>query len=154
MCLRVVPSQRISASELLVLPTLMRNMPASEFQSQNNSQTSKCSLLKTIIVPKNLKSLKEALPAAKYDQPIKQDLQKFRRANSANQIRQDLPQVIESPKAGNPQQQLKYALMKRPSQERHSREASSEREVRPLPRMERNNSVDYIRKRVESNQSI
>jgi hypothetical protein len=49
-------------------------------------------------------------------------------------------------------QQLKYALVKRPSQER--REASSERDVRPMPRMERNNSVDYLRKRVESNQSI
>lgn len=123
-------------------------MPASEFQSQSNGQTSKCSLLKTIMVPKNLKSLKEALPASKYDQPVKQDLPKFRRANSANQIRQDLPQVIESPKAGNLQQQhLKYALMKRPSQER-GREASSERDVRPMPRMERNNSVDYIRKRV------
>lgn len=106
------------------------------------------------MVPKNLKSLKEALPAAKYEQPVKQDLHKFRRANSANQIRQDLPQVIESPKAGNlHQQQLKYALMKRPSQER-GREASSERDVRPMPRMERNNSVDYIRKRVDSNNSI
>jgi hypothetical protein len=71
------------------------------------------------MVPKNLKSLKEALPASKYEQPIKQDLGKFRRANSANQLRQDLPQVIESPKAGIAPnaQQLKYALMKRPSQE-------------------------------------
>lgn len=60
-------------------------MPASEIQNQNNSQTSKCNLLKTIMVPKNLKSLKEALPASKYDQPSKsQDLNKMRRANSAN----------------------------------------------------------------------
>jgi hypothetical protein len=38
------------------------------------------------MVPKNLKSLKEALPASKYDQPSSksQDLNKMRRANSAN----------------------------------------------------------------------
>jgi hypothetical protein len=40
------------------------------------------------MVPKNLKSLKEALPGSKYDQPIKQDLEKkFKRANSANNLR-------------------------------------------------------------------
>lgn len=33
-------------------------MSANEVILQNNSQTSKCSLLKTILVPKNLKSLK------------------------------------------------------------------------------------------------
>jgi len=46
-------------------------MPAGELQSQANSQTSKCNLLKTILVPKNLKSLKEHLPGSKYEQPNK-----------------------------------------------------------------------------------
>lgn len=115
MCLRLQPAQRISATELLAIPAVIRNTPASDIQNHSNNQTSKASLLKTILVPKNLKSLKEALPAAKYDQPANDN--KFRRANSANNIRQDLPQVIESPKAGQ-QQQLKYALVKRPSQER------------------------------------
>lgn len=66
-----------------------------------NSQTSKACLLKTIIVPKNLKSLKEALPGSKYEQQNKpQPEGKFRRANSANNIRSEIPQVINSPKMG------------------------------------------------------
>jgi alpha-D-ribose 1-methylphosphonate 5-triphosphate synthase subunit PhnL len=65
-CLKVLPTQRISAVDLLQHPAIQRNMPASEISMQNNSQTSKCSLLKTILVPKNLKSLKEALPGSKY----------------------------------------------------------------------------------------
>jgi hypothetical protein len=70
------------------------------------------------MVPKNLKSLKEALPASKYDQPVKElEPNKFRRANSANQLRSEIPQVIQSPKAVEGSQQLKYALMRRPSQE-------------------------------------
>jgi hypothetical protein len=75
-------------------------MASTEIQSQNNSQTSKCNLLKTIIVPKNLKSLKEALPGSKYDQPSKSEEgdRKFKRANSANQLRLEIPQVISSPK--------------------------------------------------------
>ena len=48
-------------------------MPANEINLQNN-QKNKCSLLKTIIVPKNLKSLKEALPGSKYDQPKNLDM--------------------------------------------------------------------------------
>ena len=155
LCLKVQPTQRISANDLLAHPFVIRNMPASEILSQNNSQTSKCSLLKTIMVPKNLKSLKEALPASKYDKPAKvPEVNKFRRANSANQLRSDLPQVIESPK-GEHNPQIKYALMKRPSQE-PKREMHSERQDQPRPvsRMERNNSLDYIRKRVESNKSI
>ncbi len=115
LCLKVQPSQRISANDLLTNPIVARNTPASEILNQNNSQTSKCNLLKTIMVPKNLKSLKEALPAAKYDQPKSQDLNKFRRANSANQLRSDVPQVIQSPKVGENNPSLKYALMKRPS---------------------------------------
>jgi len=69
--LKVLPTQRISAVDLLQHPIVIRNMASAEIQSQNNSQTSKCNLLKTIIVPKNLKSLKEALPGSKYDQPNK-----------------------------------------------------------------------------------
>ena len=48
-------------------------MPINEISSQNNSQTSKACLLKTIIVPKNLKSLKEALPGSKYEGQKKVD---------------------------------------------------------------------------------
>ena len=44
-------------------------MSASDIQTQNSSQTSKACLLKTIIVPKNLKCLN--LPGSKYDQPNK-----------------------------------------------------------------------------------
>lgn len=58
LCLKVLPTQRISAADLLQHPAVLRNMSASEIQLQNNSQTSKCNLLKTIMVPKNLKSLK------------------------------------------------------------------------------------------------
>jgi len=87
--MKVQPSQRISASELLKHPFVIRNTPSSELQQQENGQTSKCSLLKTIMVPKNLRSLKEALPASKYDvNKLEQNNEiKFRRANSANNIR-------------------------------------------------------------------
>jgi len=69
--LKVLPTQRISAIDLLSHACVLRNMPAGELQSQANSQTSKCNLLKTILVPKNLKSLKEHLPGSKYEQPNK-----------------------------------------------------------------------------------
>lgn len=66
-CLKVLPTQRVSALEILNHVATQRNMSANEVNTQNNSQTSKACLLKTIMVPKNLKSLKEALPGSKYE---------------------------------------------------------------------------------------
>ena len=144
----------MSASELLLHPATLKNVPVSDINSQNNSQTSKACLLKTIIVPKNLKSLKEALPGSKYEgQPKKPEPEgKFRRANSANNIRPDIPQVISSPKMGeNRSELIKYGL-NRPYPIPKKSEPYSERldkpEIRVIPKMERNNSVDYIRRRV------
>ena len=98
LCLKVNPCHRPSASELLKHACVTRNTPTTEAIQQNNSQTSKASLLKTIIVPKNLKGLKGALPGAKYEGEKKEeparDQVKFRRANSANQLRCDVPQVL------------------------------------------------------------
>ena len=42
-------------------------MPASQTYNQENNQTSKAALLKTILVPKNMRNLKEALPGSKYE---------------------------------------------------------------------------------------
>jgi NIMA (never in mitosis gene a)-related kinase len=66
-CLKVTPTSRPSASELLQHPKVVKNMPSSEAYNQENNQTSKAALLKTILVPKNMKNLKEALPGSKYD---------------------------------------------------------------------------------------
>lgn len=57
-CLRVNPTSRPSASELLQHPKVLKNMPSSEAYNQENNQTSKASLLKTILVPKNMRQLK------------------------------------------------------------------------------------------------
>ncbi len=154
-CLKVLPSQRISAIDLLQHPNTLRNLPASDISGQNN-QTSKACLLKTIIVPKNLRGLKEALPGSKYEQQIKPEPEgKFRRANSANNIREQIPQVISSPKMAQNHELLRYGFIRRPSQD-SKREMNSERQDVPkvIPRIHRNNSVDYIRKRIDSNNSI
>lgn len=57
-CLKVNPLQRPTAAELLLNNKVVKNTPTSDLYSQANSQTSKCNLLKTIMVPKNLRSLK------------------------------------------------------------------------------------------------
>lgn len=57
-CLRVSPVARPSAIELLQHPKVLKNLPASEAYNQQNNQTSKASLLKTILVPKNMRNLK------------------------------------------------------------------------------------------------
>ena len=49
---------------------------------------------------------------------------------------------------------LKYAFMRRPSQEPKPEPHSQEVRMQPVRRIERNNSVDYVRRRVESNQSL
>jgi hypothetical protein len=43
-------------------------MPSSEAYNQENNQTSKAALLKTILVPKNMRQLKEALPGSNYEE--------------------------------------------------------------------------------------
>lgn len=65
MCMKVNPSLRPTTDELLAHPLILRNtIPGEMYQPEYKKQG--C-LLKTIIVPKNLKSLKEALPASKYE---------------------------------------------------------------------------------------
>lgn len=93
--------------------------------------------MKTIIVPKNLKGLKDALPGSKYEHQNKPEAEgKFRRANSANNLRNDIPQVINSPKMGQQQQELyKYAFMRRQSQEQKQELHSERQEGRGVPRM-------------------
>ena len=49
---------------------------------------------------------------------------------------------------------LKYAFMRRPSQEAKPEVHSHDVRVQPVRRIERNNSVDYVRRRVDSNQSL
>ena len=64
-------------------------MPSSEAYNQENNQTSKAALLKTILVPKNMKQLKEALPGSKYENDSSSIERKYRRANSAQNLRRN-----------------------------------------------------------------
>ena len=91
-------------------------MPTSEAYNQENNQTSKTALLKTILVPKNMRNLKEALPGSKYDNDNSLD-RKYRRVNSAQNLRGNPISSVLSPKAGQDinKYNLKYALMRRPS---------------------------------------
>lgn len=57
-CLKVNPIYRPSALEILEMPKVKKNMPSEEFYNQNVQETSKACLLRTIQVPRNLKSLK------------------------------------------------------------------------------------------------
>ena len=86
-------------------PKVVKNMPPSEAYNQENNQTSKAALLKTILVPKNMRQLKEALPSSNYDED-KNVERKYRRVNSAQNLRGNvkvnvIPSVINSPKMGN-----------------------------------------------------
>lgn len=67
--------------------------------------------------PRNLKGLKNALPAAKYEnseEKQKVEEKKFGRVNSARSLgRPESKQIISTPKV-NEAKEIKYAFMKRP----------------------------------------
>jgi hypothetical protein len=81
--------------------------------------------LKTILVPKNMRHLKEALPGSKYDNDDKSIDRKYRRVNSAQNLRNNInvvnnviPSVLNSPKVGDQNKyNLNYHLLRRPSQQ-------------------------------------
>jgi NIMA (never in mitosis gene a)-related kinase len=64
-CMKVNPTMRPTTQEILSHPTILKNTVPSEMY--NVEAKRQCNLLKTIAVPKNLKSLKEALPASNYE---------------------------------------------------------------------------------------
>lgn len=63
-----------------------------------------------------MRHLKEALPGSNYNDEKSLE-RKYRRVNSAQNLRNVIPTVISTPKAGDDPSKynLKYALMKRPS---------------------------------------
>jgi len=67
LCLKVSPNARPSAVEILEHPRIIKNTPVSEKYAMDNDQTKKANLINTILCPRNLKSLKMALPGAKYE---------------------------------------------------------------------------------------
>lgn len=71
LCLKVNPSSRPSAIEILEHPKVLKNTPTSEKYALDNDQTKKANLINTILCPRNLKSLKMALPGAKYEESPK-----------------------------------------------------------------------------------
>lgn len=67
MCLKVNPSQRPSAIEILEHPKVIKHTPTAEKYHVEANNSKKANLLNTILCPRNLKSLKIALPGAKYE---------------------------------------------------------------------------------------
>ena len=63
MCMKVNPATRPTTNELLSHSFVLKNTVPSELYEPKKQ----CNLLKTIAVPKNLRALKEALPASKYE---------------------------------------------------------------------------------------
>lgn len=81
--IKVNPSFRPTTIEILNNPTVLRYTSPSDYYRPEPRQGN---LLKTIMVPKNLKQLKDALPGAKYDMAEKSDrIQE--RANSVRSLR-------------------------------------------------------------------
>lgn len=66
LCLKVNPSSRPSAVEILSHGKVVKNMPSSERYVHEEVESKKANLINTILCPRNLKSLKMALPGAKY----------------------------------------------------------------------------------------
>ena len=88
-CLKVNPNSRPSAQELLENQKVLKNTPVSEKYALENEKTKKCSLISTILCPRNLKGLKNALPGAKYENSTeKQNImeKKIGRVNSARSL--------------------------------------------------------------------
>ena len=93
------------------------------------NETKKANLINTILCPRNLKSLKSALPGAKYQNSPRNksransmEVRPQRRINSSNNLHkpQEIPRILNSPKVGDVKPgQIKYSVMRRPSSERN-----------------------------------
>ena len=113
LCLKVNPTSRPSADEILDHPKVNKNMPSSERFTVEEGQKNKSNLINTILCPRNLRSLKQALPGSKYEsspakiaEPVRSKSvdvseaqpKKISYRNMERPI--DIPRVINSPKVG------------------------------------------------------
>jgi NIMA (never in mitosis gene a)-related kinase len=114
-CLKVNPSSRLSACQILENSKVIKHTPNTEKYAFDNDKTKKYNLLGTILCPRNFKVLKNALPAANYedDPKPKSVRRKAERANSARSLGQpDIPRVITTPKVDDGKsKEVKYAFM-------------------------------------------
>ena len=122
LCLKVNPASRPSAKEILEHPKIKKNMPSSEMVALDYDQTKKANLIKTILCPRNLRSLKMALPGAKYDESQKKrpiSMEGARGIKRSVSAKNNLVSPhLYSPKGGLVGREIKYAIQRKPSSDK------------------------------------